>query len=118
MRRSSQKAKGGQPKFCLYKMTVDDGGAPCVQDRMLTLAICKPTIRRVAPEGSVIIAFAGDCMGSDGYEDNSIVYAAVVSRGVDNLEYDSGRRYAYRLDCIYRRAEAVEIASYDFVKNS
>ena len=49
------------PKFYLYKMTVDNGSAPCVQDGVLTLAICKQTIRRVAPEGSVIIAFAGDC---------------------------------------------------------
>jgi hypothetical protein len=85
-------------------MTVDDGGAPCVQDGLLTLAICKPTIRRVAPEGSVIIAFAGDCMVSDGYEDNCIVYASVVSRRVDNREYYSERQYAHRRDCIYKRS--------------
>ena len=92
------------PRFYLYKMTVDDGGAPCAQDGMLTLAICKPTIRRVAPEGSVIVAFAGDCMGSEGYEDNCIVYAAVVSRRVPNQDYYSKRRYAHRRDCIYKRS--------------
>ena len=85
-------------------MTVDDGGAPCIQDGMLTLAICKPTIRRIAPEGSVIIAFAGDCMASDGYEDNCIVYAAAVSRRVDNREYYWKRQYAHRRDCIYKRS--------------
>jgi hypothetical protein len=86
MHGQSNKADGRIPRFYLYKMTVDDGGAPCVQDRMLTLAICKPTIRRVAPEGSVIIAFAGDCIGSDGYNDNCIVYAAVVSRRVPTAD--------------------------------
>ena len=101
MHGQSNKANGRIPKFYLYKTTVDDGDAPCVQDRMLTLAIRKPTIRRVAPEGSVIIAFAGDYMGSDGYEDNSIVYAAVVSKGVPN----SGCwRYAHWRDCVYGRA--------------
>jgi hypothetical protein len=50
-------------------MTVNEGGAPCVQDGLLTLAIYKPAIRRTAPEGSVIIAFAGDCMGGEGYHD-------------------------------------------------
>jgi hypothetical protein len=104
MHGQSDKADGRIPKFYLYKMTVDDGGAPCIQDRMLTLAICKPTIRRVAPEGSVIIAFAGNLMEKDGYEDNCIVYAAVVSRRVDNQEYYSQRRYAHRRDCIYKRS--------------
>ena len=51
MQKPLQAGKENNPRFYLYKMTVDDGGAPCVQDRMLTLAICKPTIRRVAPEG-------------------------------------------------------------------
>jgi hypothetical protein len=85
-------------------MTVDNGGAPCVQDGLLTLAICKPTIRRVAPEGSVIIAFAGECMKRDGYMDNCVMYAAVVSRRVPNRDYYSERRYAHRRDCIYKRS--------------
>jgi hypothetical protein len=104
MRKQLQAGGRSIPKFYLYKMTVDDGGAPCVQDGMLTLAICKPTIRRVAPEGSVIIAFAGNCMSRDGYLDNCVVYAAVVSKRVPNREYYSERRYAHRRDCIYKRA--------------
>jgi hypothetical protein len=104
MQRPSLTGPGKIPKFYLYKMTVDDGGAPCIQNGLLTLAICKPTIRRVAPEGSVIIAFAGDSMGSEGYEDNCIVYAAVVSRRLTNREYYSERQYAHRRDCIYRRS--------------
>ena len=32
----------------IYKLTVDDGGAPCVHDGVWTLAICKPAIRSTA----------------------------------------------------------------------
>ena len=58
--------------------------------RVAPLAICKPTIRRVAPEGNVIIEFAGDRVGSDGYEDNPIVYALVVSIRVASWLSESG----------------------------
>jgi putative DNA base modification enzyme with NMAD domain len=94
---------GDAPKFYLYKMTADNGGAPCVQDGLFTLAICKPKIRRVAPQGSVIIGFAGDCLKSKGYNDNSIVYAAAVTRRLTDGDYYSIRKYADRPDCIYRR---------------
>jgi len=83
-------------------MRVDNGGAPCAQNGLLTLAICKPTIRRVAPVGSVIIGFAGDSLRSEGYFDNSIVYAAIVSERLGG-EYYSKREYAVRPDCIYKR---------------
>lgn len=33
------------PKIYFYKLTADNGGAPCVQDGLLSLAICKPMIR-------------------------------------------------------------------------
>lgn len=99
----SQAGYGENPKFYLYKMTVDDGGAPCVQNGLLTLAICKPAIRRAAPEGSVIIGFAGNCLRSESYDDNSIVYAAVVLKTLTGGEYYSNREYADRPDCIYKR---------------
>lgn len=102
--RAPKAGRGENRRFYLYKMTADNGGAPCVQEGLLTLAICEPSIRRVAPEGSVIIGFAGHCLSGDGYEDNSIVYAAVVSRRLADGEYYSRRQYARRPDCIYRRA--------------
>lgn len=46
-------------KVFYYKLTVDNGGAPCVQDRLLTLAICKPTIRRCAQRGDWVVGFGG-----------------------------------------------------------
>lgn len=38
-------------KVYLYKMIADDGGAPCVANELLSLAICKPIIRAVAEPG-------------------------------------------------------------------
>lgn len=103
MRNTFQTGQDRIPKFYLYKMTVDNGAAPCVQNGLLTLAICKPTIRRVAPKGSVIIGFAANSLGSEGYRDNPIVYAAVVSRKLFCGDYYSKREYADRPDCIYKR---------------
>ncbi|MFM8479413.1 MAG: hypothetical protein ACKOEO_26795 [Planctomycetaceae bacterium] len=44
-------------KVYVYKIVVDNGGAPCVHDRLLSLAICKPAIRRTAQAGDLIFAF-------------------------------------------------------------
>ena len=33
------------PKLYIYKMTTDNGGAPCVRDEKLSLAICMPIVR-------------------------------------------------------------------------
>jgi hypothetical protein len=38
----------------VYKLTVDDGGAPCTDGGLLTLAICKPGIRTHAGVGDFI----------------------------------------------------------------
>jgi Nucleotide modification associated domain 2 len=40
-------------KVYIYKLTVDDGGAPCVQDEVLSLAICKPFIRSTAQQDNM-----------------------------------------------------------------
>ena len=40
----------------IYIQTVDTGLAPCVYQRIWSLALCKPTIRRRASEGDIIIA--------------------------------------------------------------
>jgi hypothetical protein len=85
-------------KIYIYKLTVDDGGAPCVRDDMLSLAICKPAIRSAAEQDSVILGFAG----YDLYKDNGLVYAAKVSKPLDARNYFSERQYETRPDCIYQ----------------
>jgi hypothetical protein len=79
-------------------MTSDEGGAPCVRDDLLTLAICRPAIRSVAKRGDVILAFAGNEL----YRDNCLIYAARVTDNLDGRAYFSESRYRTRPDCIYR----------------
>jgi len=86
------------PKIYIYKLTSDDGAAPCVRDGILSLAICKPAIRSVAERGSIILGFAGN----DLYADNCLVYAANVTEHLDARKYFSEPRYATRPDCIYQ----------------
>jgi Nucleotide modification associated domain 2 len=47
------------PMIYAYKMTDDNGGAPCVRDGFLTFAICKPEIRKIAKEDDVLIGIGG-----------------------------------------------------------
>lgn len=77
-----------------YKMTTDNGGAPCVQGGLLSLAICKPMIRRKAMEGDWIIGLGGRNLGE------GIIYAARVT-GSAGTEYYQDRLFARRPDCIY-----------------
>jgi len=86
-------------KVFIYKLTVDDGGAPCVRDGILSLAICKPAIRSTAKRGHIILGFAANSL----YEDNRLIYAARVTKNLDGRKYFSeSSRYADRPDCIYR----------------
>src|SRR5262245_54150290 len=92
-------------KIYIYKMTVDDGGAPCVRQGLLTLAICKPAIRRRAQDGDIVMAFAADDIRgwrpSGNYRDNSLIYIAYVEENIPEGRYYSDARYEKRPDCIY-----------------
>ena len=86
-------------KIYLYKLTVDDGGAPCVSDGILSLAICKPAIRSTAKRDNIILGFAANCL----YSNNCLVYMARVTENLGGRKYFSDlSRYADRPDCIYR----------------
>jgi hypothetical protein len=54
-----------EPDIYVYKMVVDNGGAPCVTRKLLSLAICKPKIRKSAERGSLIFGFGGKQYGND-----------------------------------------------------
>lgn len=85
-------------KVYLYKLTCDDGGAPCIHRGTLSLAICKPMIRSAASEGCIALGFAADCL----YDDNCVVYVARVTKKLDGRRYFSSLKYTRRPDCIYR----------------
>jgi hypothetical protein len=81
-------------KIFAYKMTHDDGAAPCVQDGLLTLAICKPTIRKAAQKGNFIVGIGGENLGI-----GRLIYVAEVSEVIKGRNYYETHRD--RLDCVY-----------------
>lgn len=82
-------------KIYFYKMIVDNGGAPCVQDGLLSLAICKPQIRSTIDIDNFIIGFGSNVL------DNKLIYIAQVTNKLLDGEYYKQEKYFYRDDCLY-----------------
>jgi hypothetical protein len=93
----------------LYKLTSDRGGAPCAlepmadEEPLLTLAICKPAIRRTAQPGDRILGITSHALAKrDGYPLGSVIYAAVVREGLEAPDYFAcSGPFLHRPDCIY-----------------
>ncbi len=88
-------------KVYFYKLTADSGGAPCVSKGLLTLAICKPTIRHGADHDDYVLGFAADSL----HPDNPLIYAARITDKLRNGLYYADSHYREREDCIYRLKE-------------
>ena len=71
-----------KPCIWSYVVTHDGGTAPCVDNNLLSLCICKPVIRRGAVIGDWIIGFARKEVG-----ENLIVYIAEVTEKILMEEY-------------------------------
>ena len=84
-------------RLYVYKLTTDNGGAPHVKHRLLSLAICKPSIRRTAQQNDWLFGFGGDALG-----ERLIYIARVTTRLTDGLYYVDPK-YRGRADRIYRR---------------
>ncbi len=80
----------------IYKVVADIGGAPCVAHDLLSLAICKPKIRKNAEPGSLIFGFGGKKYGE------RLLYIACVTDKPEPGDYYRERQYSKRADCIYR----------------
>jgi hypothetical protein len=87
-----------EPDIYIYKMTADNGGAPCVFRNLLSLAICKPKIRKSAKKGALIFG-----LGGRNYQER-LIYIARVTDTLKGPTYYQRRKYARRPDCIYRVA--------------
>jgi hypothetical protein len=85
-----------KPDIFVYKMVADNGGAPCVFRNLLSLAICKPKIRKSAEKGAFIFGFGGK-----DYKER-LIYIARVTEKLEGRDYYQRREYARRPDCIYR----------------
>ena len=80
-----------------YLLVTDNGSAPCIQQNILSLAICKPRIRKVANIGDYIIAFASKSMKIS--QKPKIIYIAKISNKLKLNKYYT--EFKNRKDCIY-----------------
>lgn len=83
------------PKIYVHKLVADNGGAPCVWQGLLSLALCKPQIRKSAKEKDVIFGFGGKDY------DERLIYVAEITRKPNIGEYYRQKEFAARPDCIY-----------------
>ena len=83
-------------RFYRYVLADDNGTAPCPQAGMLTLATCKPAIRRTARAGDLIAAFA-----PSPFPWGMLAYAARVLEVVEWPEYTAKYGYPDRNDAVY-----------------
>lgn len=81
-----------------YKLTVDNGGAPCVHQGLLSLSICKPRIRVAAMAGDWILGFGARSVPE---LRGRLIYVARVTEVVENGHYYRSRAFVDRPDCIY-----------------
>jgi hypothetical protein len=95
----------------VYKLTTDNGGAPCIHDNLLSLSICKPRIRMDAEQGDWIVGFGGS---SKPDMRERLIYIARVTKVVSNGDYYAQEEYRHRPDCIYRRKGT----GYEYVQGS
>ena len=90
------------PRLYVYKLTTDNGGAPCIDGgRLLTLAICMPVIRRMARVGDFVFGFAGNSLSRD----NRLIYIARVKSVEEDGDYYEKATYQDRGDRIYIRGD-------------
>ncbi len=82
----------------VYKLTCDNGGAPCIHDGLLSLSICKPRIRTSARAGDWVIGFGGKSVRE---LRDKVIYVAKISAVEPNGKYYMDGAYSNRPDCIY-----------------
>lgn len=95
----------------VYKLTCDNGGAPCIYKSTLSLSICKPRIRMDAKVGDWIVGFGGK---SKPELRGRLIYIAQVTAIECNGDYYAGEQYRNRPDCVYRRTGS----GYEYVTGS
>ncbi|HBN9749350.1 hypothetical protein [Pseudomonas aeruginosa] len=75
-----------------YVIATDAGSAPNYDPPAVTLAVCKPRIRKKAKVGDLVLAFAGSKVNP--ISGHSVVWAGIVSEVLTFTEYWNDRRFA------------------------
>ena len=81
-----------------YILTHDSGMAPCPDGGLISLATCKPVIRRVARSGDWVLGFRPGSL-----ERGLILWAGKVAEKMSHGEYQ--RQHSNRSDVVYRLAK-------------
>lgn len=75
-----------------YVIATDAGSAPNYDSPAVTLAVCKPRIRKKAKVGDLVLAFAGATVNPT--SGHSVVWAGIVSEVLTFTEYWNDHRFA------------------------
>ena len=74
-----------------YVISTDAGSAPNYGSPCVTLAVCKPRIRRKASVGELVMAFAGKNVNA--HEPHTVVWAGLVSEKLTFPQYWNDKRF-------------------------
>ena len=121
------------PRLFSYKMNADTGFAPNPFFGMLTLATCKPEIRKCKHEGDWIAGFTSKELCNDPVGNERLIYLMQVSRKVPLAQYFFDREFECKIprvdapqalqsagDNIYRPvcADAAEPDDFEQIRNA
>lgn len=81
-----------------YILTHDSGMAPCPTGGLITLATCKPVIRRTAQPGDWVLGFRPGSL-----ERGLLLWAGKVEQVLDHGDYE--REFRGRPDAVYRKGK-------------
>ena len=74
-----------------YVIATDAGSAPNYDPPFVTLAVCKPRIRRKAAVGDLVLAFAGKDVNP--FEPHTVVWAGIVVEKLTFAKYWTDERF-------------------------
>lgn len=86
-----------RPNILIYKLTTDNGGAPAIYRRKLSLAICKGAIRSSAEVGDWVVGIAAKSLR----DDTGLIYVAQVDEVLEEGAYYASPSHSRRPDAIY-----------------
>ena len=91
-----------------YKMTSDTGFAPNPFGRTLTLATCKPMIRRSKHEGDWIAGFTSKTLNGDEVGSERLIYLMHVAEKLLLRDYFSDARFQDKIPDMSARGPAIK----------
>jgi len=96
-----------------YKMTNDNGSAPCPDNGLLTLTICKPMIRKNCKINDYIVGISSKKLNLGNTP--KIIFIAKITKIINMKDYY--KKYPKRKDCIYNNLNELLINNYHCINS-